>query len=145
MSILNKLSNLSKATNTNTKTPMTDAQEKSCKEAIKAKNYGYCVHPNKFDISQPYRVAINYDNKWSNFGNFSSADVAAAVGTIVSAAYFGTKAKAGVFDVELVEADTTYQAWLADSRNADMIARANGDAPSVHGSATGNSSDVNPF
>lgn len=132
MSILNKLKTLDLAKAEGGRTPMTEEQVKKCKEAIRVKNRGYNVHPNRFDISKPYRVAINYNNSWSNYGDFASADVAAAVGTIVSAAYFGDKAKAGQFDQAKVENDEVFNEWLADDRNQDVIARANGDQPQYH-------------
>tara|TARA_R110000851_G_scaffold213839_2_gene366457 strand:+ start:1108 stop:1563 length:456 start_codon:yes stop_codon:yes gene_type:complete len=127
MSILKTLNNLSKVTATAARVQMTDEQVVSCKAAIKRDNRGYNVQPNRFDITAPYRVAINFDNNWHNFGDFASADVAAAVGTIVSAAFFGEKAKLGNFSEDVVEADQTFAAWIADSRNADVISRA-GDA-----------------
>jgi len=141
-SILSKLSSLSKATNGSGRVPMTKDQVDSCKAAIRRDNRGYNVHPNTFDIDQPYRVAINYDGNWANFGNFKSADVAAAVGTIVSAAYFGEKAKAGDFQTSAAETDEQFIAWLADERNSLVIAQANGDAPIVHGNAQ---TEADPF
>ena len=132
-SILSKLSGLSKATAGAGRVPMTEKQAADCKAAIRRDNRGYNVHPNTFDIAQPYRVAINYDGSWNNFGNFESADVAAAVGTIVSAGYFGEKAKAGDFNAEAVEKNEQFIEWLADERNALIIAQANGEAPIVHG------------
>lgn len=145
MSILNKLKtlDLAKAESTG-RTPMTDEQVAKCKAAIRNKNRGYNVHPNKFDISKPYRVAINYNNEWANFGDFASADVAAAIGTIVSAAYFGDKAKAGQFDQAKVEGDEVFEAWLKDERNQDVIERANGDKPQIHQGAVSATVD-NPF
>lgn len=138
MSILTKMANLKKAVHTAQKTQMTDHQVEQCKEAIRRDNRGYNVQPNRWDIAQPYRVAINYDNKWHNFGNFSSADVAAAVGSIVSAAYFGENAVAGEFDPAVVEDHTEFTEWLADERNQEVIQKANGEQPSVQG-------EDNPF
>lgn len=145
MSILNKLKtlDLAKAESTG-RTPMTEDQIAKCRAAIRNKNRGYNVHPNKFDISKPYRVAINYGNEWSNFGDFASVDVAAAIGTIVSAAYFGDKAKAGQFDQATVEKDEVFAKWLEDERNQDVIARANGDKPIFHQGAVSPTAD-NPF
>ena len=138
MSILTKMANLKKASGTSARVAMTDEQVKLCKEAIRNKNRGYNVQPNRFDISMPYRVAINYDEKWSNFGNFSDADVAAAIGSIVSAAFFGEKAVAGEFDAEVVETHPEFTAWMADARNAEVIAKAESDeAPTA--------SEDNPF
>lgn len=132
MSILNKLKTLSPAKAEAGRVPMTDEQYAACKAAIRNKSRGYNVHPNKFDVNKPYRVAINYNNEWSNFGEFTSPDVAAAVGTIVSAAFFGDKAKAGQFDQEVAEASDEFTSWLADERNTVVIAQANGDMPQVH-------------
>jgi hypothetical protein len=133
MSILSKLSNLSKASTA--QTPMSPEQIEACKTAIRNNGYGYNVHPNSFDIASPYRVAINYNDKWANFGNYSSSDVAAAIGTIVSAAYFGDKAKAGQYDAAKAEAHPEFQAFMADSRNATIIAQASGELPQIHQSA----------
>jgi hypothetical protein len=132
MSILSKLANLNKATNTTSRQEMTPLQMEQCKEALRRDNRGYNVQPNKFDLAQPYRVAINYENKWHNFGNFTNVNVAAAIGTIVSVAFFGDKAKAGIYDQAIAEVDAEFIAWIADPRNADVIAKANGDSASVH-------------
>jgi len=132
MSILTKLANLNKATNTPARQEMTDLQVEQCKEALRRDNRGYNVQPNRFDMAQPYRVAINYENEWNNFGNFTSANTAAAIGTIVSAAFFGDKAVAGEFVLEDAEKDEEFIAWMADARNQEVIAKANGDSPSVH-------------
>ena len=101
---------------------MTDAQFAQCKEAIRAKNYGMNVHPNRFDVNKPYRVAINYRGKFDNFGNFSCPHTAAAVGGIISSAYFGAeKAKVVDYSDDVVENSQEFQAWLADSRNQAII------------------------
>ena len=139
MSILDKMANLKKATNTASRVAMTDEQFELCKQAIKNKNRGYNVQPNRFDVATPYRVAINYDKVWHNFGNFSSADVAAAVGSIVSVAFFGEKAVAGEYDPAVVETHEEFTNWMADARNQKVIAQASGDQAPVH------SSEVNPF
>lgn len=132
MSILSKLNNMKKSTVSEGRVEMTDKQIQQCKDALRRDNRGYNVQPNRFDLNTPYRVAINYQNQWHNFGNFKSADVAAAIGSIVSAAFFGDKAVAGEFDPAIVENSDEFHKWLADSRNADVIAKANGDAPAVH-------------
>lgn len=144
MSILTKMSALKKTTATDAKTPMSPQDVLNCKAALKRDNRGYNVQPNSFDIATPYRVAINYDNKWHNFGNFKSADVAAAVGSIVSAGFFGDKAKAGDFNAETVEADQEFMSWMNDERNTDIISRANGDAATVHGSGDA-TTEAHPF
>jgi len=151
MSILNKIANLNKIVETETRQEMTDLQVQQCKEALRRDNRGFNVQPNRFDLNKPYRVAVNYQNKWHNFGNFKSADVAAAIGAIVSAAFFGEKAQVGDFDPAKVEGADEYEEWLKDSRNQDVIARAEGNKPCVHEdggvleepmTTTG---DVNPF
>jgi len=111
---------------------MTPEQVERCKAKLRNENRGYNVHPNSFDVANPFRVAINYNNEWANFGNFKSADVAAAVGTIVSMAYFGEKAKAGDYNEAIAESDPAFKEWLGDERNADIIARAEGELPSIH-------------
>ena len=37
-----------------------------------------------------------------------------------------------MFDQAIAEADEEFINWVADARNADVIARANGDKSSVH-------------
>lgn len=130
-SILSKLAAMPKTAATDARVEMTPTQFEQCKAALRRDNRGYNVHPNKFDMNNPYRVAINYQNTWSNFGNFKSADVAAAIGSIVSAAYFGEKAKSGDYDAAIVEASEEFHTWLADARNAEVIAMAQGEKPSV--------------
>jgi hypothetical protein len=132
MSILSKFAALETASNKAGRTPMSAEQIQSCRDAIRSKGRGYNVHPNRFDIQTPYSVSINYDNNWNNYGSFKSADVAAAVGTIVSVAYFGEKAKRGNYSESVVESSEEFTTWLADERNADIIAKANGDAPQIH-------------
>lgn len=127
MSLLSKLKTLDAVTNTAGRTPMTEKQVVALKARIRTENRGYNVHPNTFDVSVPYRVALNYDKVWHNYGNFTSVDVAAAVGSIVSAAFFGEKAKAGVFDATKVEAHEEFIAWMADPRNVEVIAQAGGE------------------
>ncbi len=151
MSILSKLANLNKADNSSTRVEMTDLQVEQCKEALRRDNRGYNVQPNRFDMAQPYRVAINYETKWHNFGNFTDANTAAAIGTIISAAFFGEKAVAGNFEAETAEKDQEFIDWMADARNQEVIAKANGDAPSVHDggalteSTTSKEEEPNPF
>ena len=138
MSLLNKMSNLrsvASATPVSARTEMTDLQVTACREAIKRDNRGYNVQPNRFDISAPYRVAINFNKPalgkeagWHNFGNFTSVDVAAAIGSIVSAGFFGDKAIGGEYDATVVETHPEYTAWLADVRNVDIIACAMGES-----------------
>lgn len=148
-----KASNLNKAINTTTRTEMTNSQVEQCKAALRRDNRGYNVQPNRFDIDTPYRVAINYQNDWTNFGNFKSADVAAAIGTIVAVAYFGEKAVTGEYDEAIVDASEEFKAWIADPRNANVLAMASGDKPSVNdggevakkGETEAYESDANPF
>ena len=147
MSILSMMKNVNKTVAGAGRVPMTEVQVEQCKAAIRKRNLGYNVQPNSFDVATPYRVAINYDNKWSNFGNFTDANVAAAVGGLVSVAYFGSElAKVGEFDEAAAEAHPEFVAWLADERNAAVIAQATGKSLPVHQSAaqagTGND---NPF
>lgn len=126
-SILSKMSNLRKAADMVQRVQMTDLQMEQCKEHIRKKNLGPNVHPNRFDLHTPYRVAVNFNREWNNFGNFKSADVAAAVGSIVSVAYFGNKAVAGEFNQEKVDLNPEFIEWMNDARNKKVIAQANGE------------------
>ena len=141
-SILAKMSKLNKVDPSKRRTPMTDEQFEMCKEAIRRDNRGHNVHPNRFDINIPYRVAINFNDNWDNFGNFSSVDVAAAVGSVVSSAYFGEKAVTGEYDMEIAENHKEFTAWLEDERNQDVLLQADGQKPCVMESG-GNK--INPF
>ena len=127
MSLLEKMQNLKKASSIVARTAMTDEQVAQCKSAIRQQNLGYNVHPNRFDIDAPYRVAVNYDKTWSNYGNFSNKDVAAAIGSIVSSAFFGENAVAGEFDAKVAEGHDEFKAWMADPRNTEVIAKASGE------------------
>ena len=141
-SILAKMSKLNKVDQSKRRTPMTDIQFEQCKEAIMRDNRGYNVQPNRFDIEQPYRVAINFNDEWNNFGNFSSADVAAAVGSIVSSAYFGERAITGEFNQELAENHPEFKEWIEDERNQAVLLQANGEKPCVMESGN---NKPNPF
>lgn len=132
VSILSKLAGMSKTVVTDSKVEMTEKQFAQCKAALREKNRGYNVQPNKFDVATPYRVSINYNNKWNNFGNFKCDHTAAAVGAIVSLAFFGENAKQGDYDAEIVTNSQEFKDWLADSRNQRVIAMANGDLPSMN-------------
>lgn len=138
MSILARMKALPVANNSAAKVKMNEIQIKQCKEALAKGSRGYNVQPNSFDIATPYRVSINYDDNWSNFGNFVSVDVAAAIGTIIASAFFGEKAKAGEFDIAKVENDPEFLAWMADSRNAGVISQASGEKPSVQDAKSAN-------
>tara|TARA_R110000851_G_scaffold34889_2_gene92346 strand:- start:1022 stop:1423 length:402 start_codon:yes stop_codon:yes gene_type:complete len=117
---------------TDEKVEMTEAQILACKAALRRDNRGFNVFVNQFDIKVPYRVTIRgFDQKWANFGNYVSADVAAAVGTIVSAAYYGEKAKQGAFNAAVVEADPEFAAFLANPKYASVIAKANGEGTTM--------------
>lgn len=137
MSILKKMKSLSKTVVTESRVEMTPKQVKQCSAALRSKNRGYNVQPNRFDVKTPYRVSINYQNEWHNFGNFTSDDVAAAVGAIISVAFFGEeKAKAGDYDEKIVEKHPEFLAWIADERNAEVLAMANGEATCIHAGGT---------
>jgi hypothetical protein len=123
MSILSKLSNLKKAADVAPKTAMTDAQVKALATELKEANR-VNVYPNQFDIDKPYRVVVRKGKEYTNHGYFTDADVASAVGSLCGVAAFGDKALAGDFDAEKVEAHEEFQAWMADDRNAEVIAAA---------------------
>ena len=144
MSILNNLKGLQTTVAAPAKVKMTPEQVKQCKEALVRDNRGYNVQPNEWDVNMPYRVALNYSGNWANFGRFQSADVAAAVGAIVSLGYFGDNARVGEFDQDTVEASQEFQDWIADDRNKDIISRSNGELPCIHGNSA-TDKGPNPF
>lgn len=121
MSILSKLAEVRNASEVGTKEPMTDRQISQCKQALKRDMRGPAVQPNKFDANKPYRVTVNFNDKWTNHGLFTSADVAAAVGSLVSVSVFGEKAIAGMYDESVVESHKEFLDWIADSRNAEIL------------------------
>ena len=109
------------------KVPMTGTQLSQVKEALKLKNRGMNVFPNKYDISKPYRVSIMFDDKWYKYGEFSNVHAAAAVGTLISAAYFGEHARAGEFDEDKVVECPEFLAWLSNPKYKLEIQKANGE------------------
>ena len=134
ISILQKLAGMKKVDNANrvATVEMTDIELAQCKIAIKSNNRGYNVLANKWNRAKPYRVSINHSSiqakgNWANYGEVACVHAAAAVGSIVSIAYFGDKAVAGEFDMEVAEASAEFQSWLLDERNQDVIAKANGE------------------
>ena len=148
-SILSKLAGMTKTEVTDAKVEMSDKQVAQCKEALRRDNRGYNVQPNKWNLAIPYRVAINFQNKWVNLGNFVCVHTAAAIGGIVAAAYFGDKAKQGDFDAKIAEKSEEFHAWLADERNAELIKRATGEMPcmldELQGTGAAGEKDDIPF
>jgi len=64
--------------------------------------------------------------EFKQHGYFTNVDVASAVGTICSKALFGDKALAGEFNPEVVESHVEFTTWMADARNQEIIALAEG-------------------
>ena len=121
MSVLAKIAGLKKATAENRRVPMTDKQVEQLTARLKAEDR-MNVYPNKFDVKKPYRVQLRKGGEYTTYGSFTNVDVATAVGTLASAAAFGDKALCGDFDESIVEDHSEYNAWLADARNAAVIA-----------------------
>tara|TARA_R110000765_G_scaffold41889_2_gene89005 strand:- start:310 stop:693 length:384 start_codon:yes stop_codon:yes gene_type:complete len=109
------------------KIAMTEEQVASVYADLKDQNR-LNVYVNKYDIAKPFRVAVKFNEKFTNHGVFSSADVASAVGSIVSAYMFGPKALVGSFDQAAVEGSEEFQAWMANSKNAQIVKQVNGRA-----------------
>ena len=128
---LAKLKKLKATSSTSTrkekKVEMTAKQLEQCKHALKVGNRGMNVWPNRYDIAKPYRVSIKYNDQWIKYGEFANVDTAAAVGTLISSAYFGENARAGEFDPSKVEDCAEFIAWLENPKYKLEIARANGD------------------
>ena len=126
MSIFTKLNAVKKVSVTNLQVPMTDEQVASIGQKLKDE----CrinVYPNRFNMNKPYRVQMRdrATGEYTTFGYFTSVDVAAAVGSIVSLAKFGEKALAGQYDQKAAEKHVEFKSWLADSRNQEVIAKVN--------------------
>ena len=79
------------------------------------------VYANKFDVSQPYRVSIEYSNAWTNYGTFSDINAACGVSVICGVSVFGAKAVRAVFDQAAAEVHPEYIAWTEDERNAPIL------------------------
>ena len=120
MSILNKLGNLRNASDVSAIVEMTKEQALQCKAALKRDGRGPSVMVNRFNIAMPYRVSTVLDDVFTNHGNFVSADVAAAVGTIASMSVFGDKALRGFYDESVVEGSEEFQAWLLEFTETDV-------------------------
>ena len=125
MSILNKIAKNSVNTAVE-KVQMSDQQVELLKTKLKA-DRRLNVFPNKFDTKTPYRVTMfdKETNKHKQYGYFTNVDVAAAVGSIVSAYKFGDKALLGNYDEAVVESHEEFKAWMADDRNQEIIACVN--------------------
>jgi len=123
MSILNAI----KATKTvrAPQVPMTEEQYMTLRDSL-FNGDTVNVRANKFNVERPFAVSVKKDNKYSNYGAFTSLDVASAIGSIVGRFQFGQNALVGAFDQDVVEAHPEFKAWMADSRNAKIIKQVNG-------------------
>ena len=85
------------------------------------------VYPNRFNVDKPYSVSMKdgMGSKavFTNYGAFTDVDVAAAVGSLVSAAKFGVSALVGNFDADVAEASPVFQKWIADERNSEVMTK----------------------
>ena len=136
MGILDKVSGIAAVTAGAPRIPMSEEQILACKTAIANKGLGYNVYPNTDDVNKPYRVAMKYNGQWNSFGSYTNADTAAAISALVSLSYFGPEmARAGNFDQATAEADPEFQAFLKEGKYQGVIARVNGDLPTVHANA----------
>jgi len=115
------------------KVPMTEAEVTGLKIRLfddKRLN----VYPNKFDRTVPYSVRVKSTKsaieagakEWTTHGNFTSIDVAAAVGSLVSLSIYGGKAMRGNYDQAKAEAHPEFAAWLGDERNQAVLAAVGG-------------------
>ena len=122
MSLLSKLANVEVSDPKNIKQKrMTDAQANALKLKLRKGNR-INVLANKFDVNKPYQVSINFSNKWHNFGTFLNIEVASAIGSLVSLAFFGAdKAKKGTFNAVMAENDVEFKAWVEDPQNAEYV------------------------
>lgn len=111
--------------------PMTAGQIVNVNNKLQSQNRGYNVRANRFNKDIPFQVSIKFDDEWTNFGIFTDVDVAACVGTVVSRGYFGAGGKRGEFDRAKVEASAEWATWLANPKNATIIAQANGQLMTV--------------
>ena len=101
---------------------MTDAEAEQIKQMLMNKNR-HNVFPNKFDRTKPFRVAVQFDGRYHNFGNFSNIEVATCVGAVAVVSLFGSSADTGAFDVNVAQSHPEWINWMG--RNADVIEKAN--------------------
>jgi len=131
MTLLKSLSTMKRASASErtAKIEMTPKQVEDISTKLKAQNR-MNVYPNKFDIAQPFRVTTckgrGANAVFTQHGYFTDVDVASAVGTICSKGLFGDKALAGEFNPEVVENHEEFLTWMADARNQEIIALAEG-------------------
>ena len=132
MSILDVLNGLTAAADhvAVEQVPMSDKQIEEYSAKLKKQNR-MNVYANRFDINKPFRVrtrkAVKGGFEYTGYGNFTDVDVAAAVGSLVSASIYGKKALRGNFDQAKAEAHPEFQAWLVDDRNQAILKKvANG-------------------
>lgn len=121
-SILDTMNSLAKVSDAVAKVPMTAPEVAGLKAKLYKENR-MNVYPNKFNRAIPYSVRVRQGNEWTSHGNFTSVDVAAAVGTLVSASLFGAKALQGNYDQAVVETHPEFTAWMANEKNADVLRR----------------------
>jgi len=148
MTLLSSLSSMTRASATEhvAKVEMTPKQIEQISTKLKAQNR-MNVYPNRFDVAKPFRVQTRKGNGksavFTQHGYFTNVDVASAVGTICSKGLYGDKALAGEFDPAVVEGHEEFIAWLADDRNQEIIALAEGGT--VQHANTGASEEIPAF
>ena len=126
MSIFTKIATLRAAATHESAVAMTKAQVAKVAAQLRSESR-LNVYPNQFNVAVPFKVTTKtgsgMESVFTNYGTFTSVDVASAVGTIVSASIYGDKALRGNFDAVKAEAHPEMIAWLNDDRNQEIISK----------------------
>ena len=96
--------------------------------AMLQKNERHNVFVNKFDRNKPFRVAVMYDGKWNNYGNFHNIEVATCVAAIASTSFFGTSANTGAFNNTVVQSSQEWATWYENNKEVVVAAQARRNA-----------------
>jgi len=150
MTLLTSLSTMKRASANEhvAKIEMTPTQIEQMSVKLKAQNR-MNVYPNRFDVAVPFRVQTRKGSGksavFTQRGYFTNVDVASAVGTICSKALYADKALAGEFDPAVVEVHPEFIAWLADDRNQEIIAMAEGGTVTTVAGTTQETAEVPDF
>lgn len=102
-------------------TSLTDAQIEVIRQKLVA-GKRHNVFPNKFDASKPFRVSVQYDGRWNNFGSFSNIEVATCVAAVASVSYYGKAANTGVFDSIIAQSHPEWVAWALENEQVCVAA-----------------------
>lgn len=99
-------------------TSLTDDQVEVIRQRLQA-GERHNVFPNKFDSARPFRVSVQFDGRWHNFGTFGNLEVATCVAAVAAVQFYGKQANTGKFDAAAVQNHPEWISWSTD--NAAII------------------------